>query len=318
MNIGIQEIAHTVGGNRLDISDLASTYGFDEAFIRDKIGSKNLFRATDDQASSDLCIEAAQAVLAKSGVSAESIGLVLVVTQTPDYQLPHTAALVQSALGIPCGAASWDVSLGCSGYVYALSIARSFMEANDIEFGLVLAVDCYGKLIDPADRATAPIFSDAAAATLMGPKPVWNINRGTFNTDGSGAKSLIVQGGGSRAPRESGTLFMDGRQILNFMMKRVPGDVQGCLEANGKCLEDVSMFVFHQANHFMLDSLRQRMKIPAERVLYAFEEVGNTVSASIPIALESIIDSAEKYPGILISGFGVGLSWASNYLTCSR
>ena len=204
------------------------------------------------------------------------------------------------------------MSLGCSGFVYGLSLATSFMAANGMRRGILLTADCYSKVIDPADRATAPLFSDAAAATLISDEPVYVHGKGVFGTDGSGASALMVKSGGSRAPAERGNLHMDGRAIYSFMMSRVPQDVADCLALNGLALDSIDRFVFHQANRFMLESLRDRMKLPAEKVVIAVNDCGNTVGSTIPIALEPLL--AERPARVLISGFGVGLSWATNVL----
>lgn len=312
MNLGIQAIAHAFGGSKVDNLEYAARFGFEPEFVRDKLGIATRYVAGDGEASSDLAAAATAALLQKTGTDPADVGLVVVVTQTPDYQLPHTAALVHSRLGFPAKTASFDISLGCSGFVYGLSLATGFMAANGTRRAILLTVDCYSKVIDPADRATAPLFSDAAAATLLGDQPLYVPGKAVFGTDGSGAAGLIVKQGGSRAPSEHGKLYMDGRAIYSFMMSRIPQDVEDCLSLNRLAAQDIDRFVFHQANRFMLESLRSRMKLPAEKVVIAVNDCGNTVGSSIPIALEPLL--AERPARVLISGFGVGLSWATNVL----
>jgi 3-oxoacyl-[acyl-carrier-protein] synthase-3 len=309
---GICAIAHEFGEIRCDNEEIARRHGFDLAFIQGKLGIDVRYAASDKQAASDLAVGAARKALDKAGLKPSDIGLIAVVTQTPDHQIPHTAALVQHALGLPAQTAAFDISLGCSGFVYGLSVATAFMEANGIERGLLVTTDVYSKIIDPTDRATAPLFSDASAATVLGREGRYFPGRASFGSDGSGADKLIVACGGSRKPEGKKSLSMDGREIFNFMMTRVPDDVKKCLAENSKRLDEVDRFVFHQASLFMLDSLRQRLNIPKERMVYALRKCGNTVASSIPIALEGIMDEGHKT--ILISGFGVGLSWASNLL----
>ena len=312
MTLGIQAIAHVYGGARIDNAVEAGRLGHEPAFVRDKLGIVTRYVATETQATSDLSVEAAAAVLKKSGVAAADIEALLLVTQTPDYQLPHTAALVQSRLGLPQSVASFDVSLGCSGYVYGMSALTGFMAQAGLRRGLLITADCYSKVIDPADRATAPLFSDAAAATLVNDAPVYVAGRAVFGTDGSGAEALIVKSGGSRVPSAPGRLFMDGRAIYSFMLSRIPQQVEACLARNGLVLDDIDRFVFHQANRYMLESLRDRMKLPPAKVVIAVENGGNTVGSTLPIALEPLL--AERPRRVLISGFGVGLSWATNVL----
>ena len=312
MTIGISAIAHAYGRRRIDNVADGVRHGFDESFVREKLGIATRYAAAEDQATSDLATEAARALLDKTGVPAQEIGALIVVTQTPDYQLPHTAALVQKRLGLPAAVASFDMSLGCSGYVYGLSAVAPFLEHRDNARAVLITADCYSKVMNESDRATSRLFSDAAAATLVGPQPLYRLGKPVFSTDGGGAEALIVKCGGSRAPSEHSKLFMDGRAIYSFAMSRVPRHVEQCLALNGLKLDDIDRFVFHQANRFMLESLRDRMKLPPGKVVIEVADGGNTVGSTIPIALEPLLE--ERPRRILISGFGVGLSWATNVL----
>lgn len=312
MALGIAGIAHAYGSTRIDNAADAVQHGFDAAFVRDKLGIATRYAARADQATSDLASAAAQAVLEKTLTSAHDIEALVVVTQTPDYQMPHTAALVQRNLGLRTGLASFDMSLGCSGYVYGLTAVTGFMAGAGLTRALLVTADCYSKVSDLTDRATAPLFSDAAAATLITDQPLYRTGKPVFGTDGGGAQALIVKCGGSRAPAERGRLFMDGRAIYSFAMSRIPQDIEQCLALNSLRLDDIDRFVFHQANRFMLESLRDRMKLPAKKVVIDVADGGNTVGSTIPIALERLIE--ERPRRILVSGFGVGLSWATNVL----
>lgn len=315
MTCGIQAIAHAYGSTRIDNVADGAQHGFDESFIRGKLGILTRYVATEDEATSDLAAEAGKTVLERTGTRADEIDALIVVTQTPDYQMPHTAALVQRKLGLPTSVASFDMSLGCSGYVYGLAAFIPFMQSAGCKRALLVTADCYSKVGDANDRATAPLFSDAAAATLLSDKPVYRAGKGVFGTDGAGAESLIVKCGGSRAPADRSKLFMDGRAIYSFAMSKVPPQVDQCLQANDLRLTDVDCFVFHQANRFMLESLRDRMKLPADKVVIDVADGGNTVGSTIPIALERVLDRRPRR--ILISGFGVGLSWATTVLELS-
>ena len=312
MTLGIAAIAHVFGRIRIDNAADAERHGFDQAFVRDKLGIATRYAAAPDQATSDLATDAAKRVLDETGTPARDVEALVVVTQTPDYQMPHTAALVQKGLGLRSDLASFDMSLGCSGYVYGLSALTGFMAGAGLKRALLVTADCYSKVSDEADRATAPLFSDAAAATLVTDRPLYRIGKPLFGTDGGGAHTLIVKCGGSRAPAERSHLFMDGRAIYTFAMSRIPQDVERCLAQNGLGLQDIDRFVFHQANRFMLESLRDRMKLPAEKVVIDVADGGNTVGSTIPIALEPLLE--ERPRRILVSGFGVGLSWATNVL----
>lgn len=312
MKLGIRAISHVFGEQRAENEALAKQHGFDLSFIRGKLGIDGRYIAGEKQATSDLAIAAARKVLDKAKLAPSEIGFIAVVTQTPDYQIPHTAGIVQNALGVPAETAAFDISLGCSGFVYGLNVATAFMDSAGISNGLLITADTYSKVIDPADRATSPLFSDAAAATLISTEAVYLPAKATFGSDGSGADKLMIPCGGSRKPGSTSPLFMDGREIFNFMMTRIPADVKKCLALNRKSIEDVDRFVFHQASLFMLDSLRARINVPKEKMVVALRECGNTVASSIPIALEQVME--DRSNTVLISGFGVGLSWATQLL----
>jgi 3-oxoacyl-[acyl-carrier-protein] synthase-3 len=312
VTLGIASIAHAYGANRIDNVESAKQHGFDEAFVRDKLGIATRYAASAEQATSDLATEASKAALERTGTRPEDIDALVVVTQTPDYQLPHTAALVQHNLGLSSRIASFDLSLGCSGWVYGLATLTSLMQHARLTRGLLVTADCYSKVMNANDRATAPLFSDAAAATLISDQPIYCAGTPLFGTEGGGANALIVKCGGSRAPIERSTLFMDGRSIYSFAMSRIPQHVERCLELNALRLDEVDRFVFHQANRYMLESLRDRMKLPAGKVVIDVADGGNTVGSTIPIALEPLL--VDRPRRVLVSGFGVGLSWATNVL----
>jgi len=314
--VGIKSIAHVFGKRKVCNADFSESHGFDSSFINNKLGIKYRYAAAEDQMTSDLAADAARLLLTRNNLANSDINCLCTVTQTPDYKLPHVSALVHHKLELADDVATFDINLGCSGYVYGLSVLSSFMQANRLSTGILITADTYSKIINPEDRVTSPLFSDAASATLLTTRwSEYSIGLGTFNTDGTGYDRLIANRHADGNPDGGGCLFMDGRAIYNFMMTKVPDDVNKCLARNGINLNGIDKFVFHQANKFMIDSLRMRMKLDKSRVVYCMEQCGNTVSSSIPIALESHL--TENHKNILVSGFGVGLSWASNILTYS-
>jgi len=321
---GIRDIQYYVPVARLRNEELISEFGFEESFLKDKLGIEERAICAPSEACSDLAFMACRKVLDKSALNVKEVGLLILCTQNPDYKLPATSHIVQDRLGLPSGCAAFDLNLGCSGFVYGLGIAKAFMEAHRIPHALLVTSDPYSKIIDRKDRVTRPLFGDAAAATLLSEGASCRILESTFGSDGSGARHLMVAGGGTRHPHSgspetaqepSPHLFMDGREIFNFMMRRVPEDVSLCLRKNGLVLGDIDYFVFHQASKYMLDSLVKRMGLDPAKVVYRLKDVGNTVSSSIPIAL-SLFFGEKKLTGkkVLLSGFGVGLSWASTVL----
>ena len=200
--------------------------------------------------------------------------------------------------------AAFDVSLGCSGWVYALSIAKSFMEANHINFGLLVTADPYSKIVDPQDRNTSLLFGDAATATLLGRNPTWQIGRFVFGTDGRLWSDLRIA--------EGGRLAMNGRSIFTFSATMVPACVQEVLAANRLSLDDSDRIVLHQASRYIVEAIGERLGCPA-KVPFLASEVGNTVSSSIPLALAAGCCADDRV--IVVAGFGVGLSWAATVLS---
>lgn len=315
MCAGIEAIAHALPTKRISSQEIADAHGFELGFITQKLGISERRILKDDESVSGLATSAVDKLLREAGVAKDEIDILLVVSQTPDYCLPHVSAIVHGSLGLSPDVLAMDLSLGCSGYVYGLATISSLMQTHSFTKGVLVTADAYSRVVDPTDRNTAPLFGDAATATLLSPNPRYQVGATTFGTNGALHESLIVHGSGSTLePRES--LRMDGRSIFNFAMRIVPNDVKRCLELNALEIDDIDKFVFHQANAFMLESLRQRMGIEGAKVVVNLREVGNTTSSSIPLALEPILCAGSEQPHhILLSGFGVGLSWASTVVS---
>ncbi len=299
--------------------------------IDEKTGIQARHIAGEDECSSDLAVAAAQKLFASGVCAAHDIDYVLLCTQSPDYFLPTTACLIQDRLGIPTSAGALDFNLGCSGFVYGLGLAQGLIESGQAANVLLLTAETYSKFIHPRDRSVRTIFGDAAAATLLsaveadGPL----IGPFVFGTDGRGANNLIVPTGGLRRARTAETareitddsgsvrtqdhLFMDGAEIFNFTLKAVPQSVCQLLERSRKTLEEIDLFVFHQANRYMLEHLRRKIKVPQDKFCVAMSHCGNTVSSTIPIALKHAQLEGRLKPGDLtmLVGFGVGYSWAA-------
>lgn len=302
--LGISKIAYYLPSNKLTAQDLSKQYGFEEKFITDKLGVQQLFVSDKNEFASDLAVKAVKKIFKEDPALEDKIECLVVVTQTPDYQLPHTAAIIQNKLGLVPTLASFDISLGCSGFVYALSVISSFMKENDMKYGLLVTTETYSKYLSSQDRDTKCLFSDAACATLISENPVWIPKKFTFGTDGSRHEDLIKRSGEN--------IRMNGPGIFEFVLRKVPKNIDLCLKKNGIDINEIDSFVFHQANRYMLDNLTRRMEIPSNKWIDAISDTGNTVSSSVPIALTKIQDIHVRR--VLISGFGVGLSWASGVL----
>lgn len=295
--------------------------------ISAKTGIDRRHIADADEFSSDLAVAAGRKLLDTRGIDPAAIDYLIVCTQSPDYYLPSTACVVQDALGLPTSIGATDITLGCSGYVYALGLAKGLIESGQVANVLVITADTYSKFINPADKSVRTIFGDGAAATLVtGDGDADAMTAFTYGTDGAGAKSLIVPHGGlrdgvalqpkadtgARAMEPSGhDLYMDGPDIFNFTLAVVPDSVEQILSKAGLAQDDVDLFVFHQANAFMLEHLRKKLKVPAEKFFVSLGESGNTVSSTIPIALADAERTGALRPGmkVMLLGFGVGLSW---------
>ncbi|MDF3874046.1 ketoacyl-ACP synthase III [Pseudomonas putida] len=302
--IGIKSIASYVPSAGLDNYAQGAKFGKDDAFILGKIGSAFLPRKDDDQETSDLCVEAVKNLFANNPqLNPDSIDALIVVTQNGDEEgLPHTSAIVQSKLGLPTTIAAFDISLGCSGYVYGLYAMKGFMEAAGLKNGLLITADPYSKIVDPEDRNTTMLFGDAATATWMGEDPAWVLGKSKFGTDGSGAPHLKVS---------DGTFFMNGRQVFNFALIKVPAHLQELLGDSNLQPSDIDAFCIHQGSAAIVDAVARRFdEEQPEKFVKDMVETGNTVSSSIALLLEKhMFDSS--WNRVAISGFGVGLSWGS-------
>lgn len=329
----IRDIAFALPSWEMSNEELAQWVDVDANFMRDKLGIRSRRWLGENESLTSLATAACEALFSKRPeLDRSDIGLVALVTQNPDYRLPHSSALLQETLGLSQETAAFDVNLGCSGWVYALSIAKGLMTEEGIDDALVVTCDPYSRIMGRGDRDVVSLFGDAASATWLSSGGAGEIGRAAFGTDGSGAAKLMVQAGGSSRPLggvalkgptaidpwtdSDYRLTMDGRAIFNFMMKNVPASVDAALERNGLTREDVDFFAFHQASGYMLDKLSARMGLKAERVPRALERYGNTVSSTIPIVLAELADSGRlRAATVVVSGFGVGLSWASNVVT---
>ena len=300
--IVINNIGCYIASDRISNLEKAEKHGVAHEFITEKIGITSVARKKSSEKASDLCALAYDDLVACVKESAlNDIEFLCVCTQNGDYQLPQTSAILQSKLGILKNCAAFDISLGCSGYVYSLHIAKSFMESNGLKKGLLFTSDPYSNIIDTNDKNTDLLFGDGAAVTLLTENSVFDIKNGAFETDGSRFDHLII--------RNNELLVMNGRGIFEYVMKEVPPIVDKCLETNDFKKEDIDLFLLHQASKYMIDILCRRMKLEPEKTPFVIKDYGNTVSSSIPMMLRDYIEDTTK-KNILICGFGVGLSLA--------
>lgn len=310
----------------LDNEQLAQLYpDWPAQKILDKTGIRSRRIAAEGETASDLAFQAAEKLLTEEDRA--SLGFLLFCTQAPDYLLPTSACLLQDRLRLPTSAGALDFNLGCSGYIYGLALGQSLVQSGHASNLLFLTGDTYSKFVHPMDKSARTIFGDAAAATLLRSDSPNKLHSFVFGTDGSGADRIMVKAGAARHPsgawseipetdasgnvRTAACLAMDGPEVFNFTIQRVPSLVNELLAKASLDLDQIDLFVFHQANAFMLEHLRRKLRIPREKFVLFLESCGNTVSSTIPIALESAIQSGSVKAGsrILLAGFGVGLSW---------
>jgi 3-oxoacyl-[acyl-carrier-protein] synthase-3 len=298
---GIEAIAVYLPEQRASNRDLMEKFEVDASFLEDKIGVVHRAVRGVGEDTSDMALKALQKLLAETDTAPEDVQALIVVTQNPDTNLPHVSGLVHARAGLPPNCAAFDISLGCSGFVYGLSVMQSLLEANGLSRGVLVTCDPYSKIIDPEDKNTVLLFGDAATATLVGPKPVLRTDTFEFGTRGDLTGALVCR---------DGKLEMNGRDVFNFAATVVPKNIEKLLEKAQVDKQSIDRFLFHQGSAYIVETLRKRLGLPAEKVPLGIRDIGNTVSSSIPILLQrELADPAART--FVLCGFGVGLSWAS-------
>lgn len=302
MNIGIKAISSYLPNQIVDNIEQGKQFDMPEDFVLNKIGAKVLPRMEENQDSSDLCVAAIKQLQTKrTDFDISKIDLLVVITQNGDKEhLPHTSAVVQQKANLPKTIAAFDVSLGCSGYVYGLYVVQGMLQATGLKQALLVTADPYSKIVDRKDRVTSMLFGDAATATWIGADPIFKLGKVLFATDGSGVSNLYV---------ENSTLVMNGRQVFNFAATHIPAHIKALLADSCIEEEEIDAFIIHQGSAAIVDAIARRFCQP-ECFIKDLYETGNTVSSSIPLLIEKYAIHSH-WQQIVISGFGVGLSWAS-------
>ncbi len=305
--IGIGAIAWHIPPDSLDNFERAPGLNASPELLHDKIGVRRVSRKDPTQETSDLAQLAADKLFDSGAVKREEVDCMVVVTQNPDgYGLPHTSGRLHGRLGLRRNCAVFDLSLGCSGYVYALAVMSGFMQAHGLRRGLLVTADPYSKIVDLEDRNTSLLFGDAATVTLLTDEPVWHIGRFDLGSDGTVCEELAVVD-------ETRHLYMNGRAVLNFSAKQVPDSIRRTLALNTTDLSEVDRFLLHQGSRHIVRTIAKRLDIPEDKAPFWAGDYGNTVSSSLPILLGDERISNDRR--VILSGFGVGLSWGSVMLT---
>ena len=294
--------------------------------VYDKVGVKERHLAGEAETAGDLAEKAALQLFEEYQVSPSEIDFVLLCTQSPDYRLPSTACILQDRLGIPTSAGAFDYDLGCSGCIYGMAVAKGLIAAGLASNVLLLTAETYTKYLHPEDKSNRTIFGDGAAACLISEeKGLAEIGDFVFGTDGSGADNLMVKTQGARFMERTGLstedddghvnredyLYMNGSAIFNFTLEQVPPMMNRLLERSGLAKDEVDRFVFHQANKYMLNTLRKICGVSKDKFHVDLEHTGNTVSSTILISLKDCLDQGLVQSGmkVMACGFGVGLSY---------
>jgi len=293
--------------------------------IYKKIGISNRYNASENETATDMAVEASKKLFEEYSFDKKNIDYLLFCTSSPEYFLPTSACLIQHRLGLSTSIGAFDVNLGCSGYIYGLSIAKGLIAGGMAKNVLLITSETYSKYLHPLDKGNKTIFGDAAAATIISTEGFAEILNFSFGTDGNGADNLIVKTGGARHrqplndlvfdefnnPRSSDYLYMDGAAILNYTLDYFPPLVVDTLIKNNLELQNIDLFVFHQANKYIMTLLRNKLKIDEEKYFRYYENVGNTVSSTIPIALKEACKGGfiNKGYNVMSAAPGLGYSW---------
>jgi 3-oxoacyl-[acyl-carrier-protein] synthase-3 len=286
----------------------------------------------DVETASDLGVQAAKKLFTHFNIDPSSIGFLLFCAQEFDHFTPTTACIMQERLQLPAHAGALDFNLGCSGFVYGLSLAKGLIESSGIENVLLITSSTLTRTFHKKDKSSRFLFGDGAAATLISSRDTEGIGKFIFGTDGRGMNKIVVKDGGARnkISESSGiertdeygnvtsdaNFYMHGTGVFIFGLKTVPKIIAELLEKEETSVDEIDLFIFHQANLFLIDSIRHKMNIPKGKVFNFIEKTGNTVSSSIPIALSEAVKEGKAKSGdrILLTGFGVGLSWATTII----
>lgn len=298
--------------------------------IANKVGVNSRHLAGENETAGDMAEKAARKLFKEYDINPKDIDFIILCTQSPDHFLPSTACILQDRLGIPTSSGAFDYNLGCSGCIYGMAMANSFVNSGLAKNVLLLTAETYQKYLHPSDKSNRSIFGDGAAACLVSNEGIAEFGEFCLGTDGSGAENLILKTGAARCkqvtgimvededghPRFDDYLYMNGSAIFNFTLEVVPLLIKDILVKNQMMKDDVDYFIFHQANKFMLNTIRKICMLPKDKFYIHLEETGNTVSSTVMIGLKQCIEAGTIISGmkVMITGFGVGLSWGGTIL----
>lgn len=335
MKVGIKSIEYYLPETILENETLAKLYPeWTAEKILNKTGIRSRHIASENECVSDIAERAALKLFENHNINPNTIDFLILVTENPDYILPPTACILQHRLALSMNAGAVDVNLGCSGFVYGLKLAKALVKSGESQNVLLLTGDMYSKRINAMDKSTRTLFGDAATAALITTgDDVSEIGLFDIGTNGEGYAHLIIPSGGMKLPKSHETgiaktdedgssrsmddIYMNGPEIMLFSIEMVPKNVANVLKLHGFDIKDIDWFVFHQANQYILNYLRKKINIPPEKFIIDMEDLGNTVSSTIPLALKRTFEHGSCFKQsdkIMLVGFGVGLSWGATII----
>ncbi|MGD8779541.1 MAG: ketoacyl-ACP synthase III [Ignavibacteria bacterium] len=336
-DIGIRALSAAVPKNIINNYEYTEHFSKENvAEVVEKIGIKERRFADKSTCSSDLCFAAADKLINELQVNRNDIDLLIFISQTPDYRMPATSIILQDKLGLPNSTIAFDVNIGCSGFIYGMFIIYSMMQRNEIKKALLLDGETRSKVYSAKDRMTAFLFGDAGVAAVIERGEKFGESYFSINSDGSRHSLIKIDGGGYRNPSSIETIkekvvdeygnirsdehgYMNGADVFNFLIREVPKDIKLTLEKSKIEKESIDYFVFHQANNYMNNYLTKKLKLDKEKVPMSIEKFGNTSSVSIPLTIVTQLhDKLNGNKKLLLSGFGVGLSWATSIINLSN
>lgn len=332
-NIGITALSAAVP--KRVIKNLEYTEHFpkeDVAEVVEKIGIYERRFTDKETCSSDLCFAAAQKLIEDNNINREEIDLLIFISQTPDYRMPATSIILQHRLGLSNNTIAFDITLGCSGFIYGLSVVYGFMQQNNIRKALILDGETRSKVYSPKDRNCAFLFGDGGVAALIEKDEKFGESYFSLNSDGSRENLIKIDAGGYRMPSSEETVkerivdeygnirtleqgYMHGGDVFNFVIREIPRDIKLILDYSNKEKDNIDYYVFHQANNFINSYLAKKLKLDFNKIPSTIHKYGNTSSVSVPLTIVSELKDVLKTPKtVLLSAFGVGMTWASAIL----
>lgn len=297
--------------------------------VVDKVGVIERRFADVDTCSSDLCFAAAQKLFYDNNIDRSEIDLLVFISQTQDYRMPATACTLQHRLGLSSSCIAFDINLGCSAFIYGISVVYSMIQGGAIRKALILDGETRSKVYGPRDRRSAFIFGDGGIAALVEKNPKYGEATLSLNTDGSRADLIMIKAGGYRHPSTPDTLkervvdeygnmrsqeqgYMKGGDVFNFVIREIPRDIKKAMEVSSKTTDDIDYFCFHQANNFINAFIAKKMRLDTSKIPHTIEKFGNTSSVSVPLTIVSELkDKMKGEKTLLLSAFGVGMTWAT-------